>query len=122
MKFQVIARNGRIDIIRIKSSNHHRVSDKIMVSMDEMFSPRLIARLALGRKLSSFLHNEVGVRSDKARKGLSFTANDSDIEKLIGKIDGYWRRKRREAGLGDKTEDNKARLPMEPLKNSPTLP
>ncbi len=112
MKFQVIARNGRIDIIRIKSSNHHRVSDKIMVSMDEMFSPRLIARLALGRKLSSFLHNEVGVRSDKARKGLSFTANDSDIEKLIGKIDGYWRRKRREAGLGDKTEDNKARLPI----------
>ena len=72
-----------------------------MVSMDEMFSTRLMGRLALGRKLSSFLHNEVGIRTDEARKALSFTANDYEIEKLIGKIDGYWRKKRREAGLGN---------------------
>ena len=62
-------------------------------NLAKMFSSRLMARLALGRKLSSFLHNEVGVRSDKARKALSFTANDSELEKLIVKLDGYWHKK-----------------------------
>jgi len=86
------------------------LNDKPMVTMDEMFSSRLMARLALGRKLSSFLHNEVGVRSDKARKALSFTANDSEIEKLIGKIDGYWHKKRQEAGLGNDPGEGKKRF------------
>ena len=83
-----------------------------MISIGEMFSARLVGRLALRRKLSSFLHNEVGIRSDEARKVLSFAANQGEIERFIGKIDGYWRRKRREAGLGDETEDNKGRLPI----------
>ena len=83
-----------------------------MVSMDEMFSTRLMGRLALGRKLSSFLHNEVGIRSDEVRKVLSFSANHSEIDRLIGKLDGYWRRKRREAGLGEQPEDNKGSLPI----------
>ena len=81
-----------------------------MVSMDGMFSSRLLKRLALGRKLSSFLHNEVGIRSNDVRKVLSLTANDSDAERLVGKIDGYWRRKRQEAGLSAHPEDNKERL------------
>ena len=83
-----------------------------MVSMDEMFSSRLMGRLALGRKLSSFLRNEVGIRSDEARKVLSFTANYAEIDRLIEKINDYWRRKRREAGLADKPENNKGRLPV----------
>lgn len=83
-----------------------------MVSMDEMFSSRLMGRLALGRKLSSFLRNEVGIRSDEARKILSFTANYAEIDRLIEKINGYWRRKRREVGLADKPEDNKGGLPI----------
>lgn len=81
-----------------------------MVTMDEMFSSRLMARLALGRKLSSFLHNEVGIRSDEARKVLSFSANNSEVEKFIGKVNSYWCRQRQKAGLGDYTEDGKRRL------------
>lgn len=89
-----------------------------MVSMDEMFSSRLMRRLALGRKLSSFLHNEVGIRSDKARKVLSFAANNSEVEKLIGKVNSYWCRQRQKAGLGDYPEDGKGRLPVYSLVSS----
>jgi hypothetical protein len=83
-----------------------------MVSMDQMFSARLTGRLALRRKLSSFLRNEVGLRSDEAHKVLSFTVNDYEAERFVGKVDAYWRRKRGEAGLGDLTEGNKGRLPV----------
>ena len=86
--------------------------------MDEMFSSRLMRRLALGRKLSSFLHNEVGIRSDKARKVLSFAANNSEVEKLIGKVNSYWCRQRQKAGLGDCPEDGKGRLPVYSLVSS----
>ena len=72
----------------------------------------------MGRKLSSFLHNEVGIRSDKARKVLSFAANNSEVEKLIGKVNSYWCRQRQKAGLGDCPEDGKGRLPVYSLVSS----
>ena len=83
-----------------------------MVSMDKMFSARLTGRLVLRRKLSSFLRNEVGLRSDEARKVLSFTANDYEAERFVGKVDGYWRKKRGKEGLGGQTEGDKGRLPV----------
>ena len=89
-----------------------------MVSMDEMFSARLMRRLTLGRKLSSFLHNEVGIRSDEARKVLSFSANKSEVEKLIRKVNSYWCRQRQKAGLGSYPEDGKGRLPVYSLVSS----
>lgn len=88
------------------------MSDSPVFTMDNLFSIRLMERLALKRKMSSFLHNEVGIRSDEARKVLSFTANHSEVDRLIGKINSYWYRKRQKAGLGNYPEDGKGRLPV----------
>ncbi|WP_297770746.1 hypothetical protein [uncultured Alcanivorax sp.] len=80
--------------------------------MDDLFSIRLMERLALKRKMSSFLHNEVGIRSDEARKVLSFSANDSEIDRLVGKLNDYWCRKKQKSGLGNHPEDRKGGLPI----------